>query len=52
MDKVARAVAVVGLGAILPDAPDAPTFWETLKFDADEALELRHFGLCGGNGAS
>jgi len=25
-----RAVAIVGLGAILPDAPDVPTFWTNL----------------------
>jgi acyl transferase domain-containing protein len=25
------AVAIVGVGAILPDAPDAHTFWENLK---------------------
>ena len=26
-----RAVAIVGVGAVLPDAPDAPTFWENIK---------------------
>ena len=26
-----RAVAVVGVGAIMPDAPDAATFWENIK---------------------
>ena len=26
-----RAVAVVGVGAILPDAPDAPTFWQNIQ---------------------
>ena len=25
-----RAVAIVGLGAILPDAPDVPTFWQNV----------------------
>ena len=25
------AVAVVGVGAILPDAPDAATFWENVR---------------------
>ena len=25
-----RAVAIVGVGAILPDAPDAPAFWKNL----------------------
>ncbi len=26
-----RAIAIVGVGAILPDAPDVPTFWENIK---------------------
>ncbi|WP_299024268.1 type I polyketide synthase [uncultured Thermanaerothrix sp.] len=26
-----KAVAIVGVGAILPDAPDAPTFWKNIK---------------------
>jgi acyl transferase domain-containing protein/NAD(P)-dependent dehydrogenase (short-subunit alcohol dehydrogenase family) len=26
-----RAIAIVGAGAILPDAPDVPTFWENIK---------------------
>ena len=26
-DDAGRAIAVVGVGAILPDAPDAATFW-------------------------
>ncbi|NTW97445.1 MAG: hypothetical protein HGB28_02735, partial [Oscillochloris sp.] len=31
MDQVARrAVAIVGLGAILPDAPGAPAFWANI----------------------
>jgi acyl transferase domain-containing protein len=29
-DPVERAVAVVGVGAVLPDAPDAPTFWQNV----------------------
>jgi malonyl CoA-acyl carrier protein transacylase len=29
-DHEARAVAVVGIGALLPDAPDAPSFWKNL----------------------
>ena len=29
-DHQARAVAVVGVGALLPDAPDAPSFWKNL----------------------
>ncbi len=30
VDKVERAVAVVGLGAVLPDAPNVAKFWENL----------------------
>ena len=26
-----RAIAIVGVGAILPDAPDVPTFWSNVK---------------------
>jgi len=26
-----RAIAIVGVGAILPDAPNAPAFWENIK---------------------
>ncbi|HET7754615.1 MAG TPA: SDR family NAD(P)-dependent oxidoreductase, partial [Anaeromyxobacteraceae bacterium] len=29
-DREARAVAVVGLGALLPDAPDAASFWKNV----------------------
>ena len=29
-DRESRAVAVVGLGALLPDAPDVATFWKNL----------------------
>jgi len=28
---VTKPVAVVGLGVVLPDAPDVPTFWDNLK---------------------
>ena len=30
-DTAYRAVAIVGVGAILPDAPNAPAFWENVK---------------------
>ena len=30
-DTADRAVAIVGVGAILPDAPNAPAFWENVK---------------------
>ena len=30
-ENAERAVAVVGVGAILPDAPDAAAFWENVK---------------------
>jgi len=26
-----RAIAIVGVGAILPDAPDVPTFWDNVR---------------------
>ena len=26
-----RAIAIVGVGAVLPDAPNAPAFWENIK---------------------
>ena len=26
-----RAIAVVGVGAVLPDAPDAPTYWQNIR---------------------
>ncbi|MBI3183216.1 MAG: SDR family oxidoreductase [Myxococcales bacterium] len=29
-DPISRAVAVVGVGAVLPDAPDAPAFWQNV----------------------
>ncbi|MEO1064352.1 MAG: SDR family NAD(P)-dependent oxidoreductase [Actinomycetota bacterium] len=29
-DTVERAIAIVGVGAVLPDAPDVPTFWDNL----------------------
>ena len=29
-DRNARAVAIVGVGALLPDAPDAPSFWKNV----------------------
>ncbi|MEZ4516686.1 MAG: beta-ketoacyl synthase N-terminal-like domain-containing protein [Chloroflexota bacterium] len=30
MDSAARAVAIVGVGAILPDAPSAAAFWDNI----------------------
>ncbi len=30
MDSAARAVAIVGVGAILPDAPSAAAYWENI----------------------
>ena len=30
-DTVQRAIAIVGVGAILPDAPTAPAFWQNIK---------------------
>ena len=30
-DTASRAIAIVGAGAILPDAPNVPAFWENIK---------------------
>ena len=30
-DTAYRAIAIVGAGAILPDAPNVPAFWENVK---------------------
>ena len=30
-NNVHRAMAIVGVGAVLPDAPNAPAFWENIK---------------------
>ena len=30
-DTAARAVAIVGVGAVLPEAPSAAAFWENVK---------------------
>ena len=30
-DVAERAIAIVGLGAVLPDAPTAPAFWQNIK---------------------
>ena len=30
-DTASRAIAIVGVGAILPDAPNAPAFWDNVK---------------------
>ena len=30
MDTSSRAIAIVGLGAILPDAPNARAFWQNI----------------------
>ena len=30
-DTAYRAIAIVGVGAVLPDAPNAPAFWENIK---------------------
>ena len=36
-DTAARAIAIVGVGAILPDAPSAPAFWRNGAELADKA---------------
>jgi acyl transferase domain-containing protein len=30
-DTAHKAIAIVGVGAVLPDAPDAPTFWRNVR---------------------
>jgi len=40
MSAEERAIAVVGLGAILPDAPDVATFWANLKAGKDSIGEV------------
>ena len=30
-DTAANAVAIVGIGAVMPDAPDAAAFWNNIK---------------------
>ena len=51
-----RAVAIVGVGAVMPDAPDAPTFWNNVKSGRysisdvsadrwDPVLYYEHIGL-------
>jgi acyl transferase domain-containing protein/acyl carrier protein/NAD(P)-dependent dehydrogenase (short-subunit alcohol dehydrogenase family) len=39
-DPAERAVAVVGVGAILPDAPDAATFWRNVVEGRDSISEV------------
>jgi acyl transferase domain-containing protein/acyl carrier protein len=34
------AVAIVGVGAVMPDAPDAPTFWKNIKEGRDSIIEV------------
>ena len=35
-----RAIAIVGAGAILPDAPNVPTFWENIKSGRYSVTEI------------
>ena len=30
-ERQSRAAAIVGIGAILPDAPNAPTYWKNIR---------------------
>ena len=39
-DPVSRAVAVVGVGAVLPDAPSAPEFWQNVLAGRDSISEV------------
>ncbi|HEX6502538.1 MAG TPA: SDR family NAD(P)-dependent oxidoreductase [Terriglobales bacterium] len=36
-----RAIAIVGLGAILPDAPNVPAFWENIKTGRYSITDVR-----------
>ncbi len=40
-DTACRAIAIVGVGAILPDATSAPAFWENLKAGRYSVSEVR-----------
>lgn len=39
-DTAHRAIAIVGVGAVLPDAPNAPAFWENLESGRDSISEV------------
>jgi acyl transferase domain-containing protein len=39
-DPASRAVAVIGVGAILPDAPDAASFWRNVVAGRDSISEV------------
>ena len=36
-----RAIAIVGVGAILPDAPNVPAFWNNVKTGRYSISEVR-----------
>jgi acyl transferase domain-containing protein/NAD(P)-dependent dehydrogenase (short-subunit alcohol dehydrogenase family) len=40
-DTANRAIAIVGVGAVLPDAPNVATFWENVKKGRDSISEVR-----------
>ena len=40
-DTAHRAIAIVGVGAILPDAPDVPTFWANVKNSCYSITEVK-----------
>ncbi|MGA2113600.1 MAG: SDR family NAD(P)-dependent oxidoreductase [Bryobacteraceae bacterium] len=35
-----RAIAIVGVGAVMPDAPNVPEFWENIKAGRDSITEV------------
>jgi acyl transferase domain-containing protein len=39
-DTAYRAIAIVGTGAILPDAPNVAAFWENIKNGRDSITEV------------
>src|SRR5512136_1140637 len=40
-DPADRAVAVIGLGAVLPDAPDVKTFWRNILEGKNSITEVK-----------
>ena len=40
-DTAIRAIAIVGVGAILPDAPNVPAFWENIKSGRYSITEVK-----------
>ena len=39
-DHAHKAIAIVGVGAVLPDAPNAKAFWQNIKDGRDSITEV------------